>query len=342
MTKLLIITQKVDENDQLLGFFIPWLQRFATHFSKVHILCLEKGKVDLPSNIEVHSLGKDSGNSKIQQLLRFYRLIYQLRDSYDAVFVHMNPIWVVVGGIWWHLLDKKIYFWYTHKAITFKLRLAEFFADIIFTASPESFRLPSKKVIVTGHGIDTDLFIPNSVQNPEPLSLLTVGRIAPVKNYEVLVDAIKLLNDPRFKVTVVGEAALKGDKDYEQKLHNDINQQGLSSQFMFRGKIKNQDLVLVYQAHSIFIHMSKTGSVDKALLEAMACGIKVISSNDSARAFLPAQSIFNENDAQDLADKIKLAAEGSVLPEMRDYVVDHHNLDKLIDLISLRLQSHRS
>ena len=61
----------------------------------------------------------------------------------------------------------------------------------IFTASHLSFRLKSSKVVVTGHGIDTELFKPDHLRlNPKDqrfnLRILSVGRIAPVKNYETL------------------------------------------------------------------------------------------------------------------------------------------------------------
>src|SRR3989344_8250246 len=147
--KLLVITQKVDENDQLLGFFIEWLKRLAQKFDKLIVLCLEKGEFNLPENVEVISLGKNKGHSKIRQLFTLYSLLFTRRHNYDAVFIHMNPIWVVLGGPLWKLFNKKIFFWYTHKAVTSKLRLAEIFADVIFTASKESFRLPSKKIIIT-------------------------------------------------------------------------------------------------------------------------------------------------------------------------------------------------
>ena len=50
---LLIITQKVDRDDQLLGFFIPWLRKFADHFEKVTVLCLEQGSFNLPNLVQV-------------------------------------------------------------------------------------------------------------------------------------------------------------------------------------------------------------------------------------------------------------------------------------------------
>lgn len=336
MKKLLLITQKVDARDQLLGFFIDWLKRFAGKFETVTILCLEKGEFKLPENVKVISLGKDRGSSKPAQLFNFYKNIHSL--DYDAVFVHMNPIWVILGGPAWKIMRRKIFFWYTHKAVTPKLKLAEKFADTIFTASKESFRLPSKKVIVTGHGIDTELFKPNSSYKLQAVSckLLSVGRIAPIKNYGTLIDAVKNLKDKSIdvSVTMIGEAPLKQDELYELGIKSKIKSLNLEDKFKFLGKVSHKDLPGYYQSHDIFIHLSKTGSVDKSLLEAMACGIKVLSSNDSSRAFLPEQLLFDENNPKELAEKIVALSKAEVDPKLRQYVVENHNLDKLIDRIS--------
>src|SRR3989338_3002627 len=344
--KLLIITQKVDQNDQLLGFFIDWLKRFAERFEKVIVLCLEKGEFNLPENVKVISLGKERGVSKLKQFFNFYFLIFTLSKDYDNVFAHMNPIWVVLGSIPWRLLGKKIYFWYTHKAVTLKLRLAEKMADVIFTASKESFRIESEKVVVTGHGIDTELFKPyfsRSNLKEEALrfdlgviKILSVGRIAPVKNYGTLIDAAKILKDRGvyFSITMVGEAALEQDKEYEKSLKLKVKSLKLEDSFNFVGKIDHKDLQRYYQSNDIFVHLSKTGSVDKALLEAMACRTKVLSSNDSAKAFLPASLIFNENNSSELVEKIIILSSQEVDPSLREYVIKNNNLDNLIDKIS--------
>ena len=52
-------------------------------------------------------------------------------------------------------------------------------------------KLKGKKVIVTGHGINTDLFKPSLRgldlgETNHKLRILSVGRIAPVKNYDEL------------------------------------------------------------------------------------------------------------------------------------------------------------
>ena len=203
---LLIITQKVDPNDQLLGFFIGWIKEFAKTFKTVTVLCLEKTNHNLPNNVRIISLGKDKNKSKLHQLFNFYRAIATL--EYDVVFVHMNPIWMVLGGLYWRLMGERAFLWYTSKGVTLKLKIAEILARGVLTASSESFRLHSKKVVVTGHGIDTKLFKPDPTKkiNDDKLRILSVGRIASVKNYGVLIDAAKILKDigVKFLVTIVG------------------------------------------------------------------------------------------------------------------------------------------
>lgn len=348
MKNLLIITQRVNKNDQLLGFFIDWIARFAGKFGKITVLCLEKGEFSLPDNVRVISLGKDRGASKPIQLFNFYKNIFWLKNEYDAVFVHMNPIWTVLGGPSWRLMHKKIYFWYTVKAVTAKLRLAEKFADVIFTASRESFRLPSKKVIITGHGINTDFFAPDPSRKPKVVSqklrLLSVGRIAPIKNYETLIDAAKTLKsrEINFSVTMIGEAPLERDKAYEKGLRNKVRNLKLEDSFNFIGKVNHYELVPYYQSNDIFIHLSKTGSLDKTILEAMACGMKVLSSNDSARAFLPAELVFDQDDPRELADKIQNISQSQQSVDLRDYVIKNHNLDNLINRISKIINENES
>src|SRR3990167_3022075 len=110
------------------------------------------------------------------------------RKNYDAVFVHMNPEYVVLGGLFWKLWNKKKYLWYVHKAVDWKLRLAEKFVEKIFTASLESCRLKSDKIVITGHGIDVNKFKSQSryggtnLKSDGEFKIITAGRIAAVKN----------------------------------------------------------------------------------------------------------------------------------------------------------------
>lgn len=343
MSKLLIITQRVNAEDQLLGFFLDWIREFSVHFEKVTILCLEKGKFNLPQNVEVRSLGKDEGHGKLRQLLNFYFLIFNLDKNYDAVFVHMNPIWVCLGSWFWHLKRKKVSVWYAHKSVTFKLKMAEKFADVIYASTPEGFRIHSNKLMITGQGINVDLFKPDSqfTTNSSQLTILSVGRIAPIKNYESLIEAVKIMKDEGMNptVSIIGEPGLKADFEYEKKLKNMVKNTGLETNITFLGKVHNQDLPAYYRKNKLYVNLSNTGSLDKTILEAMASGCTVLSSNDSAKAFLPARLIIKETESRMLAKQLKEASGWDFGQELRQYVVNNHSVSRLIKIISDSLKS---
>ena len=111
---LLILTQKVDKNDAILGFFHSWILEFAKNYEKVTVICLYEGEHNLPNNVKVLSLGKEKGVSKITYLYNFYKFIFQERKNYDKVFVHMNQIYIILGGLFWKLSGKEIGLWYAH------------------------------------------------------------------------------------------------------------------------------------------------------------------------------------------------------------------------------------
>src|SRR3989338_6282932 len=337
--KLLIVTQKVDQNDQLLGFSLRWFRLLAQKFSSITILCLERGEFDLPENIQVISLGKDKGDSKLVQLLNFYKNAWLFRKEYDAVFVFMNAIWVIVGWCPWRLLDKKVFLWYAHKTITWKHRLAEKLVNGIFTSTSEGFRMKSKKVMVVGQGIDMDFFRPDKTKRPDHLSILSVGRIAPIKNYEIVIRSAEILRNQGidFHITMIGEPVFREDIEYERNLKSIVSEMGLDKYITFVGKIVNKELPLHYQSSHIFVNLGKTGSLDKTIVEAMACGVNVISSNDAAIKFLPKELIVGGSDPKELAEKIKEISGKNFGVELRDYVIKNHSLANLVEKISSRI-----
>jgi glycosyltransferase involved in cell wall biosynthesis len=289
--RLLIITQKVDKNDSNLGFFHRWIEEFAKHCSRVEVICLGKGEYKLPLNVNVHSLGKEVDSGRVLRLLRFLRLINSL--SYDAVFVHMNPEYVIAGGIIWKMLGKKVALWYTHKNVDLKLRLAEKLASVVLSASKESFRLGSNKLIITGHGIDTDFFCPDPAVEKEKI-VLTVGRITASKHIQEIIDSIPA----GYELQIAGIPVTEEDEIYRRSLKGSAT---------FLGAVKYEDLPELYRRASLFINKSSTGSMDKAVLEALACGTKIETTNE-AYAKMP------DNDG-------------------REWVIENHSLSKLIPKI---------
>jgi hypothetical protein len=112
--RLLLITQKVDRSDPVLGFFHRWIEKFSKYYESITVICLYKGEYNLPNNVRVLSLGKENGKSKIEYIINFYKYIYQEKDNYDKVFVHMNQEYILLAGIVWKIMKKDIFMWRNH------------------------------------------------------------------------------------------------------------------------------------------------------------------------------------------------------------------------------------
>jgi len=362
--KLLILTQKVDINDDILGFMHGWIKEFAKYCEKVTVVCLQKGEYELPENVEVLSLGKEKYiNQKSASLLkkllncyivkllycwRFYQYIWHYRRSYDNVFVHMNPEYVMLGGWLWKVWDKKIGLWYTHKVVNLKLRMATKLADIVFTASKESFRLKSKKIRVMGHGIDVNRFknYKLKIKNDEKFKIIYIGRISKIKNQKLLIEAIDILvNQNGFtnlEVSLVGGIVTKEDRDYLDRLKILIRERKLNQYIDLIGSIANKDITKIYNQADLSINLCPTGGLDKAVLESMACEILVIVLNKAFVDILESYKyklVLNGEDEKELAEKIKQIIKitpkkrEDIGKKLRQIVVKDHSLDNLIKKI---------
>ncbi len=342
--KLLIITQKIDENDDVLGFFHRWVEEFTKQAEKVIVIAQFVGQYSLPQNVEVFSMGKEKRYSKIRQLFNFKLLLLKNLRKTDAVFVHMIPLWVVLGWPLFEIYRKKVYLWYVHKSVNLMLRLAEKFVTKIFTASLESFRLKSGKVIITGHGIDINKFTPRfhsgQEMGAEKFRIVTAGRIAPVKNLELLVEAAEIMKNKGFNFTVeiAGDAVLEKDKIYFEKLKNIVKEKKLENQIKFLGKIPYKNIADFYQGGDLFVNFSDTGSLDKAVLEAMASGILVLTSNEAFKNILSEKYFTNKN-PEEITGKIISLSQSGRDPGLSDYVLKNHSLDRTIDSILVNIQS---
>ncbi|MFA6254118.1 MAG: glycosyltransferase family 4 protein [Candidatus Paceibacterota bacterium] len=335
--RLLIITQKVDRRDQILGFFHRWLEEFAKQYKSVVAICLQAGEYSLPDNVRVLSLGKESGISRLKYLWRFYWLLWRERNNYDLVFVHMNPIYVVLAGWWWRLWQKPIALWYTHRQVDWKLRLAEKIVNRIFSASAESFRLPSRKLIITGHGIDTDLYRPLEIKR-DKFVILSVGRLARTKNHHLAIEAMALANglDKPWELWLVGEAIYPEDSLYKQELIKLIETKKLNGHVKLLGAVAPVEMPNLYQSADLLVNLSDTGSLDKVVLEAMSSGVRVVSSNIAFIKILPSD-YFCSKEPTSIALAIVHALARPVDPRLREIVVAEHNLSRLIVDLTARL-----
>lgn len=290
--KLLILTQAVDRNDPVLGFFHQWLEEFSKRFEKVTVICLRKGEYNLTSNVKVLSLGKEVGNTKLGYILSFYKYIWQERNNYEAVFVHMNQEYILIAGDIWRVLGKRIYLWRNHPAGSILTRIAMVLSHKVFSTTRDSYVSRVGKTTIMPVGVDTDFYKPDPSIERIHNSVLFLGRISPVKR---VLEFLEWLEQSPYTATIAGPI-LEVDKEYGERM-----KAALTPRVKYIGPVSQEEALRLYQTHEIFVNKTPPGSFDKTIIEAAACGMKLMVDNPAAKDLDP-----KEHSLESLMDKLKV------------------------------------
>ena len=136
-------------------------------------------------------------------------------------------------------------------------------------------------------GVDTALFAPGdpaaargALALPAHPVLLWVGRIAPIKGLDTLLDAIARLRAAGtvLSLLVVGGEADEPRNGHEAALRERIDRLGLGTAVRFVGPLPQDVLPTYYVAADVTVLPSYYESFGMVALEAMACGSPVIAS----------------------------------------------------------------
>ncbi len=303
--RLLIVTQVVDTEDPVLGFFTRWIEEFAKHTKTIEVICLKSGKFNFPPNVRVRSLGKEHSASRLKYIINFYTYIWRLQHDYDTVFVHMNQEYVLLGALPWKFLGKKITMWRNHHFGNVFTRIAVLLSNKVFCTSKYSFTARFRKTVLMPVGIDTDLFKRDGKVIRIPQSVLFLGRISPVKKLDVLINALLLLDRENidFVANIYGDS-LKVDKAYRERVKEMARKLEEKRKIIFHGAIPNYKTPEIYNQNEIFINLTESGSLDKTIFEAIACGCLPLTSNRGLAGHIDGSLLFDEENAEDLAQKL--------------------------------------
>ncbi len=343
--KLLVVTQKVDHDDENLGAFYRWWEKLAPHTDAMTILCRSAGDVVLPPQVTVATFGADKKgpHGKIGRFARFMELLSRHYRQSDTVLFHQIPEFVLAAAPVLKTIRRRSLFWYAHGAVTWRLKLAERLVDTVITSSADGFRLPSKKVIYTGQAIDTEVFRPGvgneisgvGIRDSSPvIRLITIGRISPVKDYETMLRAFALLrgrNGREWTLSIVGGPLTVHDAEYLALLKKQAVELNVETAVTFFGPRPYGEIPKFLNAHDVFLNLSSTGSLDKAVLEAMACGRTVLTANGAYRDILPSRYFVEHTSPEFVAGRLGTLAD-DVRPNevLRRIVVENHSLDRMM------------
>lgn len=329
---IFVVTQAVNEQDTNLSFFLYWLAELATRVPVVHVAAWKVGPHQLPANVKVYAMPK----GKFARTWKLMLLAISTRKEVEAVFVHMLAPVAAALGWFWRLFALRVVLWYTHGSVPTSLKAANKWVDAICTATDESMRLPTLKKIVTGHGIETERFKSGTEQRlPE---LITVGRVSERKRLEMLLDLVEAIRVAQpslpLRLRIIGDAYLDSDKMYAKIIETEIMVRGLTDVVSMEGAKLGDELLSAYRRAAAFVTASDTGSLDKAVLEALACGTPVLASSAVFAGFTGvhvAKQAWDEESVQFVISKL---ARPVTDVEAREDVVSKASLKALISRLT--------
>ena len=178
----------------------------------------------------------------------------------------------------------------------------------------------NRTVKVIPNGVDCELFEPDySLRDNDVIRILYAGRVTLQKGLECFIKAIKeniSRIENRFEVKIIGEGNIKR---HLQEIGVELHDSGILS---FSDWLDKKDLITEYKKAHIFILPSLYEGMSNSLLEAMACGCMVISSDIPGSRELVRRSengfLFKAGDISDLKDVLiaALSRDVSIIEDM--------------------------
>jgi glycosyltransferase involved in cell wall biosynthesis len=184
------------------------------------------------------------------------------------------------------------------------------------------------KVRVIPNYVETERFKPLDLDK-DLASLIFVGRIAPEKNLDSLLEAIRPLD---VKLTLIGEGRLRPDL---QKKFADLD-----SRLSWEGTVRNSELPAQLNRAGIFVLPSLYEGHPKSLIEAMSCRMPVIGADSPGIREIVRHrengllcgtgpegirtAIMEVLSHTDLSERIGISA--------RKYVLENYSLDRIAEL----------
>jgi glycosyltransferase involved in cell wall biosynthesis len=337
------ICQAVDQDDAVLPTTVRWIEALARKRSVDHVtvLALRTGRYDLPAIVDVTRFGR---SNKLATSAAFYKAVARsLRRRPNCFFVYQAGPYPLLLLPFKLLRGIPIVQWKAHPVIT---RAMSFYArwcdDLILTSARAAFPMDLEKVRVVGQGIDTERF---RIEERSLLGdLIAVGRIAPTKRIDQMVRAVVHANrsyGTGYTFNIYGPT-LAHDQAYAASVEDLIDRLGGRDWVALHGPVRQEQLPALLNSHRASLNFT-IGALDKTAVEAMACGLPVVSTNDAVTEVMPSDLhtiLIPDKDSTEVQatiihellrrPEVEIARLGQ---RLRALVVSDHSLERLFDRI---------
>jgi glycosyltransferase involved in cell wall biosynthesis len=339
--------------------FVPKISDFLIENGhNVKIICLsEVGNINTEDNFDVIRI-KRSNNLPIRWIKTIYQIVKNGRRS-DLIFVNGLGVESAIANL---ILQKQLIrkivgdpVWeraYNKKRITesfddFQINKHSFLievqkllrnwsinsAEIVITPSDhlKSFVSGigySKKILKINNGVNiTDINRAN--ESKADINLIIISRLVVQKNINIVIEAMKLLDNKNLKLSIIGEGG------EFSKLESTIHDLNLQNQVQLLGKIDNNKISQFLLTADIFIQASDYEGLPHSVLEAINYEVPILSTetggckdllNDGERGFIipmpPDKKVIAENISFIIENKAEATKRAN---EAKSFINKKHN-----------------
>ena len=339
--------------------FVPKISDFLIENGhNVKIICLsEVGNINTEDNFDVIRI-KRSNNLPIRWIKTIYKIVKNGRRS-DLIFVNGLGVESAIANL---ILQKQLIrkivgdpVWeraYNKKRITesfddFQINKHSFLievqkllrnwsinsAEIVITPSDhlKSFVSGigySKKILKINNGVNiTDINRAN--ESKADINLIIISRLVVQKNINIVIEAMKLLDNKNLKLSIIGEGG------EFSKLESTIHDLNLQNQVQLLGKIDNNKISQFLLTADIFIQASDYEGLPHSVLEAINYEVPILSTetggckdllNDGERGFIipmpPDKKVIAENISFIIENKAEATKRAN---EAKSFINKKHN-----------------
>jgi glycosyltransferase involved in cell wall biosynthesis len=339
--------------------FVPKISDFLIENGhNVKIICLsEVGNINTEDNFDVIRI-KRSNNLPIRWIKTIYQIVKNGRRS-DLIFVNGLGVESAIANL---ILQKQLIrkivgdpVWeraYNKKRITesfddfqnnkhsFLIEVQKLLrnwsinsAEIVITPSDhlKSFVSGigySKKILKINNGVNiTDINRAN--ESKADINLIIISRLVVQKNINIVIEAMKLLDNKNLKLSIIGEGG------EFSKLENTIHDLNLQNQVQLLGKIDNNKISQFLLTADIFIQASDYEGLPHSVLEAINYEVPILSTetggckdllNDGERGFIipmpPDKKVIAENISFIIENKAEATKRAN---EAKSFINKKHN-----------------
>jgi glycosyltransferase involved in cell wall biosynthesis len=167
--------------------------------------------------------------------------------------------------------------WFVKKMIEGYIKYLLKHANAIFVLDKKTYdqyRLYNKNIFKVCNSIINNEFIRSCASDKyELINLVYVGRLSKNKGIEEIIYSIKKLDQGKFLLNIIGAG-----EEYDH-LNKFIEENGLLNNVRLLGKKDRRELKEIYSKADILIMNSQTEGSPMVILEALASGIPVVSTN---------------------------------------------------------------